>query len=72
MPYLAIGSILHWEAEKRSVAWREDDMDAAAGLADPTLRPSQGYIELHEIADIQPFLSFKTAISSNSNIKLGF
>lgn len=28
---------------------------------------SQGHIELHEIADIQPFLSFITAISSDSS-----
>ena len=39
----------------------------AADPTDPTLRPSQGYIELPEIADIWPFLSFKMAISLDSS-----
>lgn len=67
MAYLAVGSLWLWEAGKRSVAWPRDDMDAIPGPADPTLRPSQGHIKLHEIAPIQPLWSFTTIISLDTN-----
>lgn len=53
---LAAGSILLGEAGKRSVVRGRDDVDAAAGPADPTRRPSQGHTGLREVAVVNHFV----------------